>query len=882
MSESGGYGSADVAHESDFDSPLHHGILRYVPTETLAMEIKNELPVKNDRRYVYVPAGFLNRIGEGKFISEILAALKLDLPNLVIVSADTIGSAEEQMEESYRVENAVDHPVAKEWTEDHTKEVLRAKVGQLLNAACESSAEVGAWIMPQSPRRRNGSAQLICEAMPPTSKSIALGLLGLDDRDEQDGFTESLRTSMVPLGSPIKLVSSVPYDPELRDGVPCPQLTHLLFFQSPHEMRLFRKALLDLVPDMLLAFGHITRDAMKSVFDNTVDGSPVFLIKHTGTNVDALCRMFTHVRKHLASKNKLSQQQQQQQPPATTAPAVDGTVEQPPADPTTTATTTPPTATATTTTPMKKLPTKIPPIEGEEDDLIRLFLNTWPPKFNSQTIVLADPLILSGTAFQKRILGAVTAAFDLKTGGPDSRNAKRRALDYAWSFYHIAKKHAKARKGSSESLHSQLVIFTLVSIVASVMYNQIYGGASKDSTKTIIQQTIYVATIILPLYITGLKQESDTNNPSVRWAAFEIAASQLESEIFQFRAQVGPYRAADKSEGAMQAPLQAFAKKTREIWEDVKQFLKDDGMHIPSDFWADGSPMSPDADTSSGPAAGGGPTAASSAAEGSTSGVASLPTNIPDETTQLLPTKTAAAAAAAAGLPEKFPIQQRSIAESKQAAESAADDMKARAMGSIPGSTTTAKKGLLARLFGLGSKVSPLPTSFPEMEGQEDDADDDDDDDQDDEDDIEKEYHNNNYSPMTAEEYIQCRMKHIMQIKADEIQRMVSRNSTLSRIIQLITVLSGATAALSLQWAVPIILGITAALGTAQEFRKYPRRIELGNGMVMKLNDLKLWWMGLSMYQRQLPHNKDALITSAEEAIVNEISGSFDAPAPKK
>jgi hypothetical protein len=69
----------------------------------------------------------------------------------------------------------------------------------------------------------------------------------------------------------------------------------------------------------------------------------------------------------------------------------------------------------------------------------------------------------------------------------------------------------------------------------------------------------------------------------------------------------------------------------------------------------------------------------------------------------------------------------------------------------------------------------------------------------------------------------------------------------------------------------PTVLAVTASLGTGQEFRSYPRRIDLGNVMVMRLNELKLWWMSLSMYQKQLPHNKDKLVMSVRYRLVHPI-----------
>lgn len=59
---------------------------------------------------------------------------------------------------------------------------------------------------------------------------------------------------------------------------------------------------------------------------------------------------------------------------------------------------------------------------------------------------------------------------------------------------------------------------------------------------------------------------------------------------------------------------------------------------------------------------------------------------------------------------------------------------------------------------------------------------------------------------------------------------------------------SGVAAALSLQWFVPVVLGVAAAMSTVQEFRKYFHRIELGNDPIVQLNKLRLWWMGLSQY----------------------------------
>jgi hypothetical protein len=226
------YAKADVAHETDYLTPLQHGVIRYVPTANVPLEVRQSFPVKNDRSYVFVPAGYLNK-REPRYMDQILGALGLEMPNLVIVTAETEGSAEEQMAKSVVVCDPASHSLAKDWTEAHCKEVLQSKVQELLQSTMESCVEVGAWLMPQTPRRRNGAAQMVCEALPAVGSPIVLGVMGLDEQDEADGLKETITSNMEPLGSPLKSVSAVDFDPNIKDGAPCPQLTHILIFESP-------------------------------------------------------------------------------------------------------------------------------------------------------------------------------------------------------------------------------------------------------------------------------------------------------------------------------------------------------------------------------------------------------------------------------------------------------------------------------------------------------------------------------------------------------------------------------------------------------------------------------------------------------------------------
>lgn len=754
------YAKDKASLDSDQPRPLYHGIIRYVPGENVDSTLKKILPVKNDHVFVYVPAGYLS--GQPKFMKKILDAADLEIPPLAVVTAESEGTPEE-MVSGFEIQNKNEYRFAKKWTLDHCKEVLNTRVEEILSATMESCMEVGAWVMPETPRRNNGAAQLLSRAIAPGMSVTSVGLIGLTDEDEEEGLKQSLEDTMVPAGTPVEQVTSIVYDPSVSDNAPCPGLSKFIIFESPHELLIWRESLLSVVPDLLLLFGNITASAMDTIYDNSIAGSPIIVLKHTGKKIDNACKMLKHVKKHIKT---VAQKDSNLPTAAQPGPSTDAGLSDPP----------------------KKAKAKkvvIPAMQDMPDEKINIYVSTWPADFNPASVVVADPLILTGKTFQKRMLRAITASFDLKKGSEDIRKAKKRALDYAWSFHDVAKRQTAAKKRESEILHGQLVFFTLAAVSAAVLYNKYFIAAHSSSGP--LQIVVFVLTIILPLYVTSLKQESDKNNPAVRWRAFKIAAAKMESEIFRFRCQVEEYRAEEKTESSMRKPLTSFSQNTAAIWATVRPQLADDEMGIPGDFWEETSPV------------------------GALAKVADVVHGV------------------------------------REAVTADAGNVQA------------------------DIEAGPPNVSTPLL-GDEKAASDDHEDDDDDDEPSQAESGDNHYSPMTADDYIELRMKKVMQAKNSELKVAVSRNEKISFAIKLVTILSGATAALSLQWVVPIVLGFTAFLGAGQEFRKYRQRIELGNEMVAELNHLKLWWMGLSMYQKQLPMNKDKLIRETEHAIIHEIS----------
>jgi hypothetical protein len=739
-SEGKTYTRDEIAHAADLEVPLQHGYFRYTPAPDATPEIREVLAPKNDKPFIYVPQGFTQR--DPKSFEKILSALDLDLPNFVITVAATEGTQEEQVEKCYEIRQQADsHPVAKDWSDEHRKEVLVSRVRDLLLSTMESSAGVGAWILPQAPRRRNGAAQMICRALPKTdSPAVCLGLIGLDSEDEAEGLKDAITSAMQPVGSPVREVTRLVFDPTVKDQAPCPQLSHVLFFESPHELKAWREKLLATIPDFLLAFGDLTKPAFESVFEAVVEGSPVVLLKHTSPDIDNLCLMFNHA-KHFFEDH-----------PSEKVPAPSAT--------------------------QKKGTRRLPQMEGMDDEQIRLFISTWPLDYNPATTLCADPFLLTPAMYQKRSLAAISAAFDLKKGSSDFQKVRKSVLDYAWSFYNVAQVHANQKKKATESLHLRLLAFTLVSVIASIVYDQLYSGSRSPQGK--VQMLIFVSTILLPLYVTSLKQESDKSNPISKWSAFRVATAKLESEIFKFRCQVAPYRADEKNEASMRKTVTAFTNKTRSIWASIQKHLTDDGMSIPDDFWSEGSPLveTEEAKVMTG--------------EALSKAVPAIESPS-DETTALL---------------AEIPTQEKVIEEDEEDPD---------------------------ELIGV----------------------------------------DDHYSPLKIDDYVELRMNGTMGEAVTALDVMVIRNAHVSNAIKFITILSGGAAALSMQWMVPIILAVTAGLGSGQEFRQYPKRIDLANQGIVRLNDLKLWWMGLSMYERQLPKNKDRLIHESERIILHRCISEY-------
>jgi len=128
---------------------------------------------------------------------------------------------------------------------------------------------------------------------------------------------------------------------------------------------------------------------------------------------------------------------------------------------------------------------------------------------------------------------------------------------------------------------------------------------------------------------------------------------------------------------------------------------------------------------------------------------------------------------------------------------------------------------------------------------------------------------------LTIKEYIDCRIQTERSRKAKEIEALEHRNAMMEKIIKAVLASTSVLAILSKQWLIPVVLGISAAFVASQDFRKYKKRIEVGDTMIAQLDELISWWDCLEVNDKISNASADNLVQSAERIIMAVIANSY-------
>lgn len=126
------------------------------------------------------------------------------------------------------------------------------------------------------------------------------------------------------------------------------------------------------------------------------------------------------------------------------------------------------------------------------------------------------------------------------------------------------------------------------------------------------------------------------------------------------------------------------------------------------------------------------------------------------------------------------------------------------------------------------------------------------------------------YQPTTTEEYITTRLEQQLMQRNNDITIMDNNNNFVSKLMTYLTLSTSIVAALSYQWVIPIVLGLVTAFGMNQEFQRYDAKYHNTRNIVNNLEEMKNWWYNqLSEEERELSIHKEKLITETEKIIVS-------------
>ena len=133
--------------------------------------------------------------------------------------------------------------------------------------------------------------------------------------------------------------------------------------------------------------------------------------------------------------------------------------------------------------------------------------------------------------------------------GGQALEAKR--LTYAWRMHHLFEANASRLKSFATTLEIMVIVMTLSSTLASVVYSYLLSNGPKygvvlDSRAAGISMMasnygLVALNLFLPLAISVLRAMSASMTPYSKYTALRIATVKIQTEIYTYRTKTGKY-----------------------------------------------------------------------------------------------------------------------------------------------------------------------------------------------------------------------------------------------------------------------------------------------------------------------------------------------------
>jgi hypothetical protein len=421
--------------------------------------------------------------------------------------------------------------------------------------------------------------------------------------------------------------------------------------------------------------------------------------------------------------------------------------------------------------------------------------------------------------------------------------SESKRLTFAWRTRAKYLLNARSFKMKSDILNALLVLFTLLSTVSAVVYTFLYYNEhiELNGTRGYVVPMLLKANLLLPLVATLLRGMISVFNPTMKYMALKNAAAKVEMEIYQYRTKVGKYsfrkppaptkdkkkRKKDVKVVVPVLPRVAFSKEMERILDDLMASDIQNGslLELPKDF-------DPLADVNK--------------RISSNRGIQesySKPMISHEESNK----KSMFEGVKSGAMMKRLHSIHHHDEVDLETGEGTGFE---RVASTAPEAT---QKGEYDAFYHNNKALNDVGDENASDSGKDEDIETDD-----------------GLKLMTADDYLALRMVPMVAELSRKTPRLSSWSSTFTICVLILSVSAAALSTFDRSDFVPAALALSGGITAWASYQQTDLRLVLTNNSLSQLNQLLVWWDGLTMIEKRIPINKETLVKTSELAIISQ------------